>query len=206
MSIKSTDFDSMLTHCPKISFYRCRFCNRRGDDCLNNCIDCLTLNNHDQICQRVHGKGPSKPEWDNLEMLYIARVLCKRCSLWHIRHSLGRHLFETQILRDQTRFPDQNSPSMAVDTVIKEADKGSPSGLLPYFELERMCTACSIKRPGGICDRCIEWNKENVSQRIFLINHHLHIVEGYCIWHKLVVFPSWSHPYSRLILEISNLF
>lgn len=196
MPILRPGYFDMLTHCPKNAFYRCRYCHRRGEDCLSSCVDCMRLNSPERISQRVHGRGPAKTKWGNLEMLYIARVLCKKCTLWHLQFSMGRHLFETRIFQDPSRFPDQKSQKAKGEKVFREIDKTWPStppiisyGFHTFYEAESTCTACCIKRPGGECDRCIQWNKENVSQRLFLINAHLHIVDAYCDWHDIRLFP-----------------
>lgn len=193
---------NMLTHCPKISIYECRFCGKRGEDCLRSCPHCLQLNPLEGPINnwRIHLHDKKK------ELIYIARILCKKCSLWHIRHSLGARIFDVRIFTSSS-FPDQQQKWVSLaggttgsymppDLVITEDIKPTYLGLFPNgsrFVCGWTCTACHFHYSSGMCKHCRAVNESRMKDRIRLINGHLHIVDAYCDWHQFRVYSFYHH-------------
>lgn len=193
----------LLTHCPRISIFECRFCGKRGEDCLRTYQDCLDLNQMGKAMleRRIHRRDEGE------DLIFIARILCKRCSLWHIRHSLGVRLFDVRILTSSS-FPDQQQEWISFagghrsylppDLVLTEDQK--PPHLGMNFGGERLvcgwtCTACHFHRSSGMCKRCRAVNEQRMRDRIRLINGHLHIIDAYCDWHNFSLYPIYHHHY-----------
>lgn len=158
----------MFTHCPKANIFKCLYCKRRGGDCLNSCRDCRILNNKPN---RIHRKTRN--------FIYIARLLCKKCTTFHIRHTLGQRIFDVKIFTDP-RFPEQLYPTAVKETVVREDQKVLCE---PKVYALWRCTCCKLQRPEGYCSLCIEENKDRGRDRIKLVNGHLHIIDAFCKIH-----------------------
>lgn len=190
----------LLTHCPKISWFQCRFCGRKGEDCLRTCSDCRALTNTtmESIESRIHGTETRDSQWGKIDMIKIAQILCKRCTNWHVRHSLNQRLFTTSVYRDCEQFPDEETivHPVGCDFVLNEREtEGVPSGFLTNLVLQLLCTACTIKG-GGIYNRCKDWNKRREQDhRLMIVNGHLHIIDGYCDWHNFSLTPIALNPH-----------
>lgn len=193
----------MQTHCPTISIFECRFCGKLGEDCLRTCPDCISLNPTTKIKDwNIHLLDKEE------DLIYIARILCKRCSLWHIRHSLGARLFDVRIFTDPDRFPDcdqewvsldrTSGTYLPVDLVIREDQKPKHVGLHPdgsRLVCGWTCTACHFHHTSGMCKHCRAVNEKRMKDRIRLVNGHLHIVDAYCTWHNFTLYPIYHHQY-----------
>lgn len=194
----------MLTHCPKFSIFECRFCGKRGEDCLRTCTDCMELNPLKVPFEdwRIHFRDTDE------DLLYLARILCKRCSLWHIRNSLGARIFDVHIFRSSC-YPDRDQKWISIcggststyiptDLVIREEEKPSYTGL--STDGSRLvcgwtCTACHFHHSSGMCKLCRAVNENRKKDRIRLINGHLHIINAYCQWHNFGIYPIYHHHY-----------
>ena len=198
--------DHCLSHCYKFGPYICKKCTRRGLDCLSSCPDCDYLQNEVEFEKKVH--------WQTDKFIYYAQVLCKKCSEFHIRYSLGAEVFNVRIFTDSKRFPNYEggaAPKPSIDQkfrnvmdsasseknnfagsdivfdgVIHERDKKNPKRK-PTYVSKIICTRCLIKHSefGGICRQvCKVKNALKGHRRFWLINGHLHIVDAYCHKHK----------------------
>lgn len=165
----------MYTHCPHSSIFKCIKCNRNGDDCLQSCRDCRAINKL-PLRNRTH-----LVEGDQI---FAARILCKRCSLFHLKFSLGARLFNVKIFRDK-RYPEQVYPTRRESEKILKEEQKTQCKAQRWVVARWFCTACQVRTPRGYCSKCKAANVHRSDERIQLVNGHLHLIDQYCRDHNL---------------------
>lgn len=150
----------------------CKVCTRRGKDCRDACGDCLYLNSEQHsVNARVHHRDE--------KFVYFALVLCKPCSLFHIRYSLGADLFKVRI-RTDARLTNYEPCEPQRRTPVREREKG-PYTYVSRYTTRHVCTACMLRLPtGGICRVCRVASAKQLYPRLWFVNGHLQVVSAIC--------------------------